>query len=146
MVNADVLARLQRAREPKVKKAPPTSKERADKRKAEEAADKAAGIKPEKKVASKKFGGRSEKMKGIMAAIQPLYRSFLKEKPVCEIKSQVCTSAASCVHHTAGRGMDHLMDTNTWEASCNSCNLYVEENDKWARENGHKISRHAKPS
>lgn len=84
---------------------------------------------------------RSEKMKGIMAAIKPLYRSFLKEKPICEIKSPVCTSEATCIHHTAGRGMDHLMDTNTWEASCSACNLFVETNDKWARESGHKISR-----
>lgn len=106
--------------------------------------ERASGIRLEKKAPKKKFGGRSEKMKGIMAAIQPLYRSFLKEKPICEIKSPVCTSEAACIHHTAGRGMSHLMDTNTWEAACSACNLYVEEHDQWARDNGHKYSKHKK--
>lgn len=140
MVNADILERLQNARRPKEKKAPATSKEKADKRKAEEAANKAAGLK-KGRLTFKRKGGRSEKMKGIMAAIKPLYKSFLKEKPICEIKSAVCTSEATCIHHTAGRGMDHLMDTNSWEAACSACNGYVEKNDRWARDNGHKVSR-----
>lgn len=87
---------------------------------------------------------RTEKMKGIMAAIKPLYKNFLKEKPYCEIRSPVCTSEATAVHHTAGRGMNHLMDTNTWEACCSACNTYVEEHDGWAKANGHKYSKHKK--
>lgn len=117
----------------------------SEKKKKEQADDKAAGVKKTPKP-FKRSGGRSEKMKGIMAAIKPLYKSFLKEKEACEIKSPVCTGQATVIHHTAGRGMNHLMDTNTWEASCTACNNYVEENDKWARDNGHKISRHAKSS
>ena len=143
MVNADVLARLKRAREPKVKKAQQPLKQKSDKKVAEEAADKAAGVKKTPKP-FKRNGGRSEKMKGVMAAIKPLYRSFLKEKEACEIKSPVCTGQATVIHHTAGRGMNHLMDTNTWEAACSACNLYVEENDQWARDSGHKYSKHEK--
>lgn len=133
MVNSEVLQRLQDARKKKEKKVP-TAADNA-KKKAE---------KVERAKAQQKKGGRSEKMKGIMAAIKPLYQSFLKEKQECEIKSPVCTGQSTCVHHTAGRGMENLMDMNTWEAACDPCNLYVEEHDAWARENGHKISKHAK--
>lgn len=141
--NSDVLARLQAARTPREKKTPqPIAKESA-KMKEKKAAEKALPA-TGAKTPWKQLPKRSEKMKGIMAAIKPLYKSFLKEKPYCEIRSPVCTSAATCVHHTAGRGMNHLMDTNTWEAACDACNLYVEENDKWAKENGHKYSRHKK--
>lgn len=135
MVNPDILERLQRAREPKAKKLPQPIAKVSEKKKKEIAAEK--GKTPRVKIAH-----RSEKMKGIMTAIKPLYKSFLKEKPICEIRSEVCTGQATCIHHTAGRGMNHLMDTNTWEASCSAYNLYVEENDQWARENGHKYSRH----
>lgn len=116
----------------------------SEKKKVKDAAEKAAGFPNGGKKFSLKTGQRSEKMKGIMAAIKPLYKSFLSTKPYCEIRSPVCTSEATCVHHTAGRGMDHLMDTNTWEAACDPCNKYVEANDKWARENGHKYSKHKK--
>lgn len=145
MVAADILERLQAARTPKEKKVQkPIAKESAKtkEKKAEEKAQPATG----EKIPWKQLPKRSEKMKGIMAAIKPLYKNFLKEKPYCEIRSPVCTSEATCVHHTAGRGMNHLMDTNTWEAACDACNLYVEANDDWAKANGHKYSKHKKIS
>lgn len=93
------------------------------------------------KTPNKPIAHRSEKMKGIMAAIKPLYKSFLKEKPICQIRSPEGTGQSTCIHHTAGRGMERLMDTNSWEAACSACNGYVEKNDRWARDNGHKVSR-----
>lgn len=139
MVSPEVLQRLQMARTPKDKKAPKPIARVSEKKKQEIAEGK--GKTPRIQIAH-----RSEKMKGIMTAIKPLYRSFLKEKPICKIRSEVCTGKATCIHHTAGRGMERLMDMNSWEASCDPCNKYVEKHDQWARDNGHKISRHSKPS
>lgn len=119
-------------------------KQVSDKKKAQDLADKEAGIKPEKKFPKRGFAGRSEKMKGIMQAIIPLYRAFLEEHPDCEIRSPECTGPATAVHHTAGRSMAKIMDKKTWKGSCDHCNLYVEKNDQWARDNGFKVSRHQK--
>jgi len=129
---------------PDPKKEPKPIPKISEKKKAKDAVEKKAGYPTPVKKSSLRPGQRSEKMKGIMAAIKPLYKNFLKEKPYCEIRSPVCTSEATCIHHTAGRGMNHLMDTNTWEASCDPCNKYVEGNDQWARDNGHKYSKHKK--
>lgn len=129
---------------PDPKKEPKPIAKESEKMKAKKDAEKKAHLPAGAGTPWKQLPKRSEKMKGIMAAIKPLYKSFLKEKPLCEINSPICTAQSTCVHHTAGRGMNHLMDTNTWEASCDACNHYVEEHDDWAKENGHKISRHKK--
>lgn len=129
ITDPDILARLNRARIAKEKKAPAPKKP----------------AKPLKRnVPLKKGGkpkGRSEKMRGVMAAIKPLYADFLGKKPVCEINSPVCTQTATCVHHTAGRGVAQIMNIKTWKASCDACNNYVEKHDQWARDNGHKVSK-----
>jgi len=130
--NEDILSRLQKARTVKEKKAP---------------APKKPGKPLQRSTPVKKGGkpnGRSEKMRGVMAAIKPLYVDFLEKKPVCEIHSPVCTQAATCVHHTAGRGVAQIINIKTWKASCDACNCYVEKHDAWAREKGFKISKHTK--
>jgi len=147
--NQEIIARLNRARAVKEKKAYPGPKAVSDKKKEQLAADKAAGTKPTPrkplpKSASLKKGGRSEKMRGVMQAIKPLYEDFLEKKPVCEINSPVCTQTATCVHHTKGRGVAQIMNIKTWKASCDACNVYVEKRDQWARDNGHKVSKHTK--
>lgn len=72
-----------------------------------------------------------------------LSKKFIEENPLCMINSPVCIGIAQGVNHTKGRGNNELMDVSTWEPSCNPCNGYCESHDKWARDNGHKISRHA---
>lgn len=119
-----VLARLRQAREPKAKKQPETPRRTAPLKKA---------IKPIK--------GRSEKMRGIIAALRPLYDAFLKDKEECAIKSPVCTGRPTVVHHTEGRGITKIMDQQTWMASCPACNGFVEANDSWARDNEIKKSK-----
>lgn len=90
--------------------------------------------------------GRSEKMRGIMKAIKPLYEIYLEKNEECQIKSQVCTGRATAVHHTEGRGVSKIMDQRTWMACCAACNDWVENKDEAAREMGAKKSRHAKHS
>lgn len=121
MVNQETLLRLQRAREPRPKKEP----------------------KPLNK-ATTPIPKRSEKMKGIISALRPLYDRFLKDKTECDIKSPVCTGQPECVHHIEGRGVKVILDDSKWKACCSACNLYVERKDQEAREKGNKLSRHKK--
>src|SRR4051812_12252237 len=104
----NIMARLNRARTAKPKKIYEGPKAMSEKKKAAIAADKAAGVKPEPRTPIKKGGkpkGRSEKMRGIIAALRPLYDAFMKDKEECEIKSPDCTGRAECVHHVEGRGI-----------------------------------------
>lgn len=94
--------------------------------------------------ATKPIPKRSEKMKGIISALRPLYDRFLKDKTECEIKSPVCTGQPECVHHIQGRGVKVILDDSKWKASCSACNNYVESKDQDAREKGNKVSKHTK--
>lgn len=108
--NGDILQRLNRARASKPKKAYEGPKAVSDKKKAQMEADKAAGIKPEPRKHLARGGkpkGRSERMRGIIAALRPLYNAFMKDKEACEIISPACTGRAECVHHTEGRYKGH---------------------------------------
>lgn len=72
------------------------------------------------------------------------YEPYLEQNPVCAIQSPVCTYVATTVNHKAGRGENEVLDQETWEPSCSGCNFWIEANDQWARDHGHKISRHTK--
>lgn len=122
MVDQDILAQLRKARE---KKAPKEKKP----------LNKGKGLKP---------GQRSEKMKGVMAALAPLYDRFLSTRPDCELRTEVCTGQALYVHHVKGRGIKVILDDKYWKACCSACNDRVEAKDAEARENGNKISKHQK--
>lgn len=68
-------------------------------------------------------------------------KDFLNDRPLCEIRSPVCTGKSQGVNHKAGRIGKNLMDITKWEASCNPRNVYCEDHPIWAIENGHKESR-----
>lgn len=70
-----------------------------------------------------------------------LIRPFIQSRPLCEIKSPVCTVRTQGAHHPAGRDGDKLLKLEECFASCNACNSYVEAHDQWARERGFKKSR-----
>lgn len=85
---------------------------------------------------------RSEKMKGIISALRPLYDKFLADRPICEIRSEDCTGQATCVHHTEGRGVNQILDNSKWKACCSACNLWCETHHAEAEDKGMKVSRH----
>lgn len=93
-------------------------------------------IKPKKGMAK-----RGEKMKAVVEILKKLYPLYLKKRPLCEIKSENCTQAATCVHHSEGRGPNEILDQSTWIPSCEPCNLWCETNDAEAREKGFKKQR-----
>lgn len=68
---------------------------------------------------------------------------YLKDHEECVIKSPVCNFFATCVNHSKGReSIEQLMNKNDWEASCESCNGYIEIHHEWAEQRGHKKKRH----
>jgi len=130
--NDEILQRLHRARAAKEKKQPPPKKPGKS----------LQGNTPLKKGGKPK--GRSEKMRGVISALRPLYDAFMKDKEECEIKSPVCTGRAECVHHVEGRGIKVILDQSKWKACCGACNSHVEVKDAEAKEKGLKKSRLAK--
>jgi len=134
-------------RSPDPKKEPKPIAKVSEKKKAQQEADKAAGVKSSPRKPLPKGGkprGRSEKMRGVVSALRPLYDAFMKDKEECEIKSPVCTGRAEYIHHVEGRGIKVILDQSKWKACCGACNGYVEVKDAEAKEKGHKKSRLAK--
>lgn len=96
-------------------------------------------VKPKKAISKK-----SDKQKEIDKELKKLYPVFLAEKKfICEIQSPECTKTAVCVHHKKGRGINEVLDVETFMASCGACNGYVESHDAWAREKGFKLNIHS---
>ena len=59
----------------------------------------------------------------------PKMLEYLKNNEFCVIKSPVCGYFATCVNHIKGRhSVERLLDETYWEASCHSCNMYIEQN------------------
>ena len=87
-----------------------------------------------------KIPKRSVKEKEVMKELKKLYPIYLKENPICAINSKVCTKKATCIHHTKGRGKN-VLNAEDWLPSCTKCNLFIEENHKWAHEKGFKKKR-----
>jgi hypothetical protein len=72
----------------------------------------------------------------------PKAAEFVKKHPDCQIKGPECTGASQCVHHKKGKNStEDLLDEKFWMSVCFRCNLTVEQNDLWARQNGFKLSR-----
>jgi hypothetical protein len=91
-----------------------------------------------------KIKKRSKKQVKVMKDLKLAYGPYLEKNKFCVIQSSDCTRHATCVNHKKGRGVKEVLDQQTWEPSCNPCNLYIEVHHAWAVENGHKISRHQK--
>lgn len=76
---------------------------------------------------------------------QKLHALRPDELPLCEVG----TEAAGCngelpalhVHHVKGRG-PHLNNPDTYLGVCVRCHDYIENNRRWAKENGYLQTRH----
>ena len=76
------------------------------------------------------------------------YRKIVKEKigslGVCKVVSPECTYIATGLHHLQKRSPANYKDPENLIPCCNPCNLYIEINPVWAKENGFTISRFKK--
>lgn len=67
-------------------------------------------------------------------------KQFLALRPVCEAHAiihgdEVVLTQSSDVHHVHKRGKNYL-NKDTWMAVCRDCHERIENNKKWARQNG----------
>lgn len=69
---------------------------------------------------------------------------FLIANPECQISAPGCSFFATVIHHTKGRENKLLLLMRYWKASCEKCNIYIEEHSAWAYDNGHKLYKHQK--
>jgi hypothetical protein len=83
----------------------------------------------------------SDKQAKINSAYSVLRLQYLKMFPNCQVASTDCTHVATQVHHRAGRGKDHMLDTTTWLSICQNCHEKVEKNPEWAYLFGYSTKR-----
>jgi hypothetical protein len=77
----------------------------------------------------------------------PKAAEFVKNNPVCQINSPVCTKKSQCVHHTIKKDSKELLLGETyWKASCFPCNNWIEQNDAASRVQGLKKSKFSIPA
>lgn len=100
-----------------------------------------SGKKPNKKAPGKRIKTRSKKQAKTMRILKKLYPPFLEARPLCEIKTPVCTGVATCVNHDRGRGAN-VLNQDDWTPACTACNGWIEEHHAWAEERGFKKRRH----
>lgn len=62
---------------------------------------------------------------------------FMKANPNCK----VCGKNEITLHHMKGRIGDNLIDESTFLAVCFECHRKIEENPKWAKDNGYSKDR-----
>lgn len=96
--------------------------------------------KPRQKAQPKK---RAKKMTKAITVLKKIVAAFLAlpGNKICAIQSPVCTQQATCVNHKAGRTGKKLTDIKYFEPSCSACNGFIEENNQWAMDHGHKVTR-----
>lgn len=79
------------------------------------------------------------------AKLNRVYRKKVKKMAEistdCEVRSPECTGQMQGLNHLQKRSIKNLTEDWNVERSCNACNLYCETHPKWAKANGHFISR-----
>lgn len=86
----------------------------------------------------------SEKRKQEDKVYKKQVKAAVKKDPRCKVKSPVCTGKMQGLHHKQKRSPGNLTKEENQLPACNACNLYIEENSEWARNNGFTVSRFKK--
>lgn len=94
------------------------------------------GIKP----TVKPLRSRSSKRVMLDTEYSKLREKFLKEYNMCDAHLNECSTYATDIHHTAGRGKYYL-DITTWKALCRKCHMYIENHPNFAKEMGFSKDR-----
>ena len=93
--------------------------------------------KSEHKKEIKKIATLSAKRKELQKEYVKIVKGLLTVNPNCQIKAtSCCTVKADGLHHIIKRSAKNLCDKSNLIRACNSCNLFLETNDAWARKNG----------
>lgn len=77
----------------------------------------------------------SDKLAKELVEYRKLRDEYLKENPNCEI----CGYHKVELHHKKPRAY-HLTDVSIFMSVCRKCHTRIENEDKWARDNGYKLN------
>lgn len=72
-----------------------------------------------------------------LAVYRKRKHKFMKANPYCK----VCGKDATDLHHIKGRIGKDLIDVDNFLAVCRGCHTKIEENPKWAKDNGYSKDR-----
>lgn len=71
---------------------------------------------------------------------------MMMEDPLCHVRSPVCTTYMTCLHHVTARSVapHRVLDPSNVVRSCSACNSYIEtsEGGAWAEAVGMKKRSH----
>jgi len=99
---------------------------------------------PSEKKEQKPIPKVSEKRKITNREYKRLVKDILGKDGNCKIKSPVCTGKASGLHHLQKRSPKNLTKKGNLIPACSACNLFIETDPEWAKENGFTISKFKK--
>jgi len=68
-------------------------------------------------------------------------KEIITDETVCKIGAPGCTRIPSGLHHLQKRSPGNLTKKSNVIPCCSSCNLWIEENSKQAKEQGFTISK-----
>src|SRR5699024_3555694 len=81
----------------------------------------------------------SNKKSKELSKYRRLRDEYMKVNSFCEVRG--CSRKATDLHHRVSREFA-LVDIAVFMAVCRECLNKIEENDRWARDNGYKLSKH----
>jgi len=102
------------------------------------------GLTPAKVKAKYVIPKVAEKRKKVNAKYKKIVKAQAKKDDRCKVKSVVCTGKMQGLHHLQKKTPKNLTDKNNTIPCCNACNLFIEENSTWAKNNGFTISKFKK--
>lgn len=83
----------------------------------------------------------SDKTLALNKIYSVLRDNFLSNNTLCKIHIPgICTSKATDVHHSKGRG-EYMLDDSTFIPTCRACHKWAEENPEAAKELGFSVDR-----
>ena len=90
-----------------------------------------------KKKKPKRVNQISDRQREENRIYRKLRKKFIKENPVCVCHAKLnCGSVATDVHHTQGRRMKLLNDTEKWLPVCRVAHLWIHNNPVAAAAHG----------
>src|SRR5690625_2837961 len=81
----------------------------------------------------------SDKKQKELREYRKLRDGYMEANKVCEVRG--CGNRSVDLHHKVSREFA-LLDTDVFMAVCRDCHNRIEAEDKWARDNGYKLSKH----
>jgi len=97
--------------------------------------------KEKKSIAKAKIKKEAPKRAKLNRQYRKEVKKAAEESNLCEVNSPECTGIMEGMNHIQKRSAKNLLVKKNLTRSCNACNGYIERHPKWAKDNGHFISK-----